>query len=199
MRSGLGELRMIEYELYSPGTTTIPSASPGPCDSMIRRMAWQNRSPPALPSKPGETPSLCRPSPVLATGPPVEKTVGPASPVCPGINTTPPPTSVGITSRQICPATTASAVLGACIALLPRSNSFISHLFRCYHYAILLCDLHGVRIVYRQSTQRRGLSEAQRSASQYFAHTADLSAFAGCSAIPLHLLKLIIGPVPHPI
>src|SRR5258708_36710353 len=27
----------------------------------------------------------------------------------------------------------------------------------------------------------------------FIVHTADLSAFAGCSAIPLHLLKLIIG------
>jgi hypothetical protein len=40
---------------------------------------------------------------------------------------------------------------------------------------------------------RRCLSEAKRSAYQYFAHTADLSAFAGCSTIPLHLLNLIIG------
>jgi hypothetical protein len=37
----------------------------------------------------------------------------------------------------------------------------------------------------------RCLSEAKRSAYQYFAHTADLSAFAGCSAIPLNLLNLI--------
>src|SRR5216683_3396790 len=125
MRSVLGELRMIEYELYSPGTTTIPSASLGPCDSMILRIAGPNRSSPALPIKRVETPSLCRASPVLDTGPPVEKTAGPASTVCPGINTTPPPTSVGITSRQICPATTASAALGACIVLLPHSNSFI--------------------------------------------------------------------------
>ena len=37
-------------------------------------------------------------------------------------------------------------------------------------------------------------SEAERSASQDFVHTADLSAFAGYSAIPVNLLNLIIGP-----
>ncbi len=36
---------------------------------------------------------------------------------------------------------------------------------------------------------RRGLSEAKRSASQYFAPPADLSALDGCSDIPLNLLK----------
>jgi hypothetical protein len=42
---------------------------------------------------------------------------------------------------------------------------------------------------------RRCLSAAKRSAYQYFAHTADLSAFAGYSALPLNLLNFIIG---HP-
>jgi hypothetical protein len=40
---------------------------------------------------------------------------------------------------------------------------------------------------------RRCLSEAKRSASHYFAHTADLSAFAGYSALPVNLLNRIIG------
>jgi len=38
-------------------------------------------------------------------------------------------------------------------------------------------------------------ASAKRSAYQDFAHTADLSAFAGCSTLPLNLLKLIIGPL----
>src|SRR5713101_1061178 len=39
-------------------------------------------------------------------------------------------------------------------------------------------------------------ASAKRSAYHYFAHTADLSAFAGCSALPLNLLQSIIV---HPI
>src|SRR5438874_5227428 len=57
-----------------------------------------------------EIPNLCSASPVFATAPPVEKTTGPASTVCPGLNTTAPPTNVGKTSRQIWPATIASMV-----------------------------------------------------------------------------------------
>ncbi len=47
------------------------------------------------------------------------------------------------------------------------------------------------------ASKRRGLSEAERSAYQYSVPTADLSAFAGCSGIPLNLLNLIIGPNRH--
>src|SRR6266851_2804575 len=36
---------------------------------------------------------------------------------------------------------------------------------------------------------RRGLSEAKRSAYQYFAPTADLSALAGCSAILINKVR----------
>ena len=39
-----------------------------------------------------------------------------------------------------------------------------------------------------------GLSEAKQSAYQYFVPTADLSALAGFSTIPMNLLITIIGP-----
>ncbi len=46
---------------------------------------------------------------------------------------------------------------------------------------------------FKQITRILVGASAKRSAYHYFTHTADLSAFAGCSSIPLNLLKLIIG------
>jgi hypothetical protein len=47
-------------------------------------------------------------------------------------------------------------------------------------------------MVHSNPAIRRGLSEAKRSAYQYFAPTADLSALAGCSAILINKVKSII-------
>src|SRR5713101_3022150 len=46
-------------------------------------------------------------------------------------------------------------------------------------------------MVCRRATQRRGLSEAKRSAYHYFAHTADLSALGECDDVRIKKLLCI--------